>query len=80
LKRKAIHKITIDYKSCKKCKTCVDACFLDVFRWDEKEELPVAAYPQDCVWCLDCENACPANCIDVSPTIKVLPGRIPAPY
>jgi NAD-dependent dihydropyrimidine dehydrogenase PreA subunit len=69
--------VKIDLDMCNSCKTCVDACFIDVIRWDNKEERPVAAYPEDCVWCLACEEACPAQCIDVIPN---LPWRLAAPY
>lgn len=64
-------KIEIDRDMCNSCKTCVDACFVDVFRWDAKEEKPIAAYPEDCVWCLACEMVCPVQCIEVIPTIPV---------
>jgi NAD-dependent dihydropyrimidine dehydrogenase PreA subunit len=69
--------IKIDKDMCNSCKTCVDACFLDVIRWDDEEERPNVAYPEDCVWCLACEEACPVQCIEVIPTI---PGRSPAWY
>jgi NAD-dependent dihydropyrimidine dehydrogenase PreA subunit len=59
--------VKIDLDLCNRCKTCVDACFMDVIRWDDKEEQPIVAYPEDCVLCLGCEEACPAQCIDVSP-------------
>lgn len=66
-----IKKIEIDLDKCKKCKTCVNACFVDVLRWNETEKTPVVAYPEDCVWCLACEVACPAQCIEVIPDIPV---------
>jgi NAD-dependent dihydropyrimidine dehydrogenase PreA subunit len=69
--------IKIDRDMCNSCKVCVDACFIDVLRWDDKEEKPVAAYPEDCVWCLACEETCPANCIDVIP---IVPWYIPVSY
>lgn len=69
--------IEIDKDMCNSCKTCVDACFLDVIRWDAKEERPTAAYPEDCVWCFACELACPVGCIEVKPTI---PRPFVAPY
>jgi NAD-dependent dihydropyrimidine dehydrogenase PreA subunit len=72
-----MNSIKIDRDLCNGCKTCVDACFLDVIRWDDKAESPIAAYPEDCVWCLACEDACPVQCIEVVPTI---PGRLPAWY
>ena len=70
-------KIEIDKDMCNSCKTCVYACFVDVFRWDAKEERPIAAYLEDCVWCFACEIVCPAQCIEVIPTI---PGHLVAPY
>jgi NAD-dependent dihydropyrimidine dehydrogenase PreA subunit len=72
-----IVKIEIDRELCTGCKTCVDACFVDVFRWDEEGQKPIAAYPEDCVWCYACETACPAQCIEVKP---VGTRPIPAPY
>jgi NAD-dependent dihydropyrimidine dehydrogenase PreA subunit len=64
-----VKSITIDLAICKKCKRCVNACFVDVLRWNEPEKTPIVAYPEDCVWCLACEAACPANCIEVVPNI-----------
>jgi NAD-dependent dihydropyrimidine dehydrogenase PreA subunit len=69
--------IQIDLEVCIGCKLCVDACFVDVLRWQTIEKKPFAAYPQDCVWCLSCEIACPVQCIEVVPTIPV---RIPPSY
>jgi NAD-dependent dihydropyrimidine dehydrogenase PreA subunit len=71
------NRVEIDLDMCNRCRTCVDACFVNVIQWDEEEEKPVAAYPEDCVWCLACEEACSAQCIEVIPTI---PGRVPAQF
>ncbi len=70
-------KIDIDRDMCNGCRTCVDACFVDALRWDPKEERPIVAYPEDCVWCLACEIACPVQCIQVTPLGQ---RRIPVPY
>ena len=70
-------KIEIDMDLCNRCKACVNACFVDVFRWDAEEEKPIAAYSEDCVWCYACEMACPVKCIEVKP---IGPRHIPAPY
>jgi adenylylsulfate reductase subunit B len=64
-----VKEIKIDLDSCKSCKLCVNTCFLDVIRWDDVKNKPVAAYTEDCVWCLACEVACPEQCIDVIPNI-----------
>jgi len=48
-----------------------------VYRWDAKEERPIVAYPEDCVGCLACEVACPAQCIEVIPNI---PLGLPSPF
>ncbi len=74
MKSKAEHwaqRIDVDLDTCNSCKVCVDACFQDVFRWDAKENKPVAAYPEDCVTCYACEIACPVRAIEVVPTIPV---------
>jgi NAD-dependent dihydropyrimidine dehydrogenase PreA subunit len=64
-----VKEIKIDLACCKSCKSCMNACFADVIRWDEKTKKPVVAYPEDCVWCLACECACPEQCIEVIPNI-----------
>jgi NAD-dependent dihydropyrimidine dehydrogenase PreA subunit len=69
ISRSWVKEIKIDLDSCKGCKSCVNACFADVIRWDEDDEKPIVAYPEDCVWCLACELACTEQCIDVIPNI-----------
>jgi NAD-dependent dihydropyrimidine dehydrogenase PreA subunit len=64
-----IKEIKIDFTGCKSCKACMNACFADVIRWDENKKKPVVAYPEDCVWCLACECACPEKIIEVIPEI-----------
>ena len=64
-----VKEIKIDYSSCTGCKACMNACFVDVIRWNDETEQPVVAYPEDCVWCLACEMACPEQCIEVIPNI-----------
>ena len=70
-------RIEIDLDNCNSCKTCVNACFVDVFRWDKEKKIPLAAYPEDCVWCFACEIACPEQVIEVIPKI---PGRMVPAY
>ena len=64
-----VKEINIAQEKCKGCKSCMNACFVDVIRWDKDNEKPIIAYPEDCVWCLACEVACPEQCIDVIPNI-----------
>ena len=62
--------IEINLEECTGCKTCVEACFVDVMRWDDTEEKPMIAYEQDCVWCFTCEINCPVQCIHVIPHMQ----------
>ena len=72
-----VKKIELDKDNCTSCKMCFDACFLDVYRWDDAEESPIIVYPEDCVGCLACEIACPAQCIEVIP---IIPLELPSPF
>lgn len=62
-----IARIEINEDACKGCKQCIEACFMDVLRWDDKLEKPVVAYPEDCKLCLFCEDACPVEAVEVIP-------------
>lgn len=57
--------IKFDTSVCTSCKLCFQACWLDVIRWDEDEDRPYVAYPQDCVDCLYCEVTCPNEAVHV---------------
>ena len=61
------HNIKIDLDLCTGCKKCMDACFVDVIRWNESEDIPIAAYPDDCQICTVCEKVCPVDAIEVIP-------------
>lgn len=66
---------TIDLNTCNGCRMCMDACPVDVIRFDEKERLPIIAYREDCIACFNCYTACPVECIDVMPgTLKKVPS------
>ena len=57
----------IDKEKCIGCKKCINACLMDVIRWDEAEKKPVIAYPIDCYCCYHCEIGCPVKAIYVNP-------------
>jgi len=72
-----MHIIRIDVDKCTGCKNCFKACFVDVIRWDDTEEKPIAKYPEECATCSWCELSCPVNAIEVIPDNPV---PIPEPY
>lgn len=61
-----MHTIAVT-EACTGCRQCVDVCFVNAIGWDEKEERPVLAYPQDCQICVYCEKLCPANALAIVP-------------
>ena len=65
-----MHSVTIDSDLCIGCRECVDACFVDVIRWDETNEIPVCAYPEDCQVCFVCERVCPVQALEMIPDWK----------
>jgi NAD-dependent dihydropyrimidine dehydrogenase PreA subunit len=69
-RRASMNTVKVDMDLCSSCKTCYDACFVNVFRWNEQDEKPIVAYPEDCVECNKCELGCPVNAIEVIPDFK----------
>lgn len=57
----------IDKDKCTGCRTCVDACPMDVIRFDEDEQKAIIVYPKECICCYNCEQDCPENAIYVDP-------------
>lgn len=55
----------IDYRYCNGCGACYENCPMDIFGWDEKEQMPFIAYPGECSFCCFCESMCPEVAIDV---------------
>jgi len=64
---KRMPQVTVNQDACQGCKSCFKTCVYGVYRWDKKANVSVAAYPEECVACLQCAMNCPANCIKVIP-------------
>jgi adenylylsulfate reductase subunit B len=54
----------VDSERCTGCQTCYDLCPQDVYTWDEKENAPVVAYPEECWGCGVCWAECPSRAIE----------------
>ncbi len=60
--------LKIDEEKCSSCKSCYKACWIDVIRWDDENDRPLIAYPEDCVECGFCEVSCSDDAITVNPS------------
>jgi adenylylsulfate reductase, subunit B len=49
----------IDETKCIKCNKCTEICSEDVFYGSKKGEIPVVAYPRECVHFNGCVSVCP---------------------
>lgn len=61
----AIH--NIKKNKCIGCKKCIDACPMDVLKWNEEYNQLEIAYLADCITCFNCELSCPTKSIFVEP-------------
>lgn len=57
--------IKVDYDACDGCKMCFKVCYVDVWRYDDEQDRPIVAYPEDCVHCNMCELECARGAIEV---------------
>ncbi len=54
----------IDYDACLGDRVCYDFCHNDVFTWDEVNDRPLVAKPNNCVLgCDTCGQLCPSQAI-----------------
>lgn len=65
-KKKSI-RITLDYKSCKRCGICHGFCLQNVFTL-AKDGSPVVSQPESCTYCRLCDLRCP----DFAITLEVI--------
>ena len=59
--------IRINAETCVRCDLCDWICPGDIIykEADNKEKLPVVAYPDECWYCGLCQSICPTNAITV---------------
>ena len=62
---KRLHRVSVDQEKCMGCQQCIRHCIYDVYKWDEKEKVSVAAYSEECVACMQCAYFCPAGAITI---------------
>ncbi|MCF8094944.1 MAG: 4Fe-4S binding protein [Desulfobacteraceae bacterium] len=62
-----MHFLKVESDSCTGCQTCLDVCFVNAISFDENEEIPFLAYPEDCQICAVCEAVCPENALEIIP-------------
>jgi NAD-dependent dihydropyrimidine dehydrogenase PreA subunit len=58
--------IRYDLNKCIGCRTCITLCPMDVFRFNEKANKSVIAYPDNCQSCGQCFINCPGRSLSMS--------------
>jgi len=57
--------IKVDHELCNKCKSCYEVCPLDVFGFDDNNDVITVEYPEECWYCGACVFDCPTGAIDI---------------
>jgi NAD-dependent dihydropyrimidine dehydrogenase PreA subunit len=60
-----LHKVKVNNDVCMGCMKCVRTCCYGIYKWDKENKQPIAAYPEECVACLQCMYYCPSGAIEV---------------
>ena len=55
-----------DLNNCIGCRTCMDICPMDVFRFHAGEGKSIIAYPENCQTCGQCFVNCPGHALSLS--------------
>lgn len=55
--------VNIIHEKCARCKACYRYCPNDVIGWDEKNNMPFIAYPDECSHCGVCKLECRTGAI-----------------
>lgn len=58
--------VSIIDRGCRGCTMCVDICPVEVFDYDEAQELARVSRDKDCIGCLSCAYVCPSQCVEVA--------------
>lgn len=55
-----------DLNTCIGCRNCINACPMDVFRFDEEKNKSIIAYPENCQACGMCFYVCLGDSLQIS--------------
>jgi len=65
--------VQIEEAGCRGCTLCVDVCPVQVFDFQDAEQMARASHAERCIGCLSCAYVCPSQCIEVSDYVQLRP-------
>lgn len=65
--------VTLEDRGCRGCTLCVDICPVDVFDYNQAEDMAKVARTEDCIGCLSCVYICPSQCVAVADVEEMRP-------